>query len=244
MKINRPALRVRTGRAFRRAIVCGLLTISIGVTPTLAEHPAPPSQPGHGVLVRELAAGKLLVAARNLPDPNFADSVVLLIQYSPDGAAGIVLNRPSRVPLARALPWTSPGPAGDAFAFIGGPVEQDTVLALSRVACAACPLLGRDVYLVSSPAALQDRLAYAPNDRQLRAYIGYAGWGAGQLDAETRQGTWHVMDGDAQTVFDPAPASLWQRAIRRAEAVFARLARPSRVEPEEVSMSAHAHPSA
>src|SRR5690606_14457219 len=131
---------------------------------------------------------------------------------APDGAAGVVLNRPSRVPLSRVLPWTSTGPAGDAFAFVGGPVQQDTVIALSRVACAACPLVGRDVYLVNTPDGLQDRLAYRPDDGQLRIYIGYAGWGAGQLDAEIRQGAWHVLDGDAQTVFDPDPGSLWERA--------------------------------
>ncbi len=213
---------VRTGRAGRLAGACGCLMVAGGVAAMLAAGSESRPQPGRDVLVRELAAGKLLVAARNLPDPNFAETVVLLVQYSRDGAAGIVLNRRSRVPLSRVLPGIEPAPDIAATAFIGGPVSQEAVLALSRVPCDACPLVGREVYLVNTPDALKDRLASGADDRQLRVYAGYAGWGGGQLDAETRQGAWHVLESDARMVFDPEPGSLWQRALRRAEAVFAR----------------------
>ncbi len=216
----KPRLRVRTGRAGVIAGVCGLLMVGGGVAAILAERSM---QPGRDVIVRELAAGKLLVAARNLPDPNFADTVVLLVEYSGDGAAGLVLNRPSSVPLSRALPGIEQASGVAATAFIGGPVSQGAALALSRMACGACPVVGRDVYLVNTPDALKDRLAGGGDDQQLRVYLGYAGWSGGQLEAETRQGAWHVLDADARTVFDPAPRSLWQRTIRRTEAVFARL---------------------
>ncbi len=191
-----------------------------GATALLAERRALPLQPGRDVVVPQLAAGKLLVAARNLPDPNFTDTVVLLVQYSRDGAAGLVLNRPSDVPLARALPGVEP-PAGAATAFIGGPVAQDTVLALSRAACDACPLVGRDVYLVNTPEALQGRLAAGADASRLRVFVGYAGWGGGQLEAEARRGSWRVLEADARVVFDPDPETLWRRLIRRTEAVLA-----------------------
>jgi putative transcriptional regulator len=225
MRSATPWLRVRTGGVGRLAGVCGLLMIAGSVAAMLAERRPAPLQPGRDVIVGELAAGKLLVAARNLPDPNFTDTVVLLVQYSRDGAAGLVLNRPSGVPLSRVLPGVEPVAGVGATAFIGGPVSQAAVLALSRAACDACPLVGRDVYLVNTADALKARLAEGVDVRRLRVYVGYAGWGGGQLEAETRQGAWRVLEADARVVFDPHPESLWQRLIKRTEAVFARLGR-------------------
>lgn len=222
MRSATPWWRARTGRAARLG-ACGLLLV-VGVAAAMLDEPrATPLQPGRDVIVRELAVGKLLVAARKLPDPNFTDTVVLLVKYSREGAAGIVINRPSEIPLSRALPGV-PAVAGvAAAAFIGGPVSQQAVLALSRSACDACPRVGRDVYLVNTTDALKERLARSTDARQLRVYLGYAGWGAGQLEAETRQGAWHVLDADARVVFDPHPDTLWQRIIRRTEGVLARL---------------------
>lgn len=228
MRSATPGLRVRTGRVGRLAGVCGVMMIAVAVATMLAERRTASLQPGRNVIVRGLAAGKLLVAARNLPDPNFADTVVLLVQYSPDGAAGLVLNRPSGVPLSRVLPGVEQVAGVAATAFIGGPVSQGAVLALSRAACDACPLVGRDIYLVNTPGALKARLAEGVDLRRLRIYAGYAGWGRGQLEAETRQGAWHVLESDARVVFDPNSETLWRRMIRRAEAVLAGLVGPAR----------------
>lgn len=218
-----PWPRLRAGRAGRLVGVCGLLMIAAAVAAMLAERPAAALQPGRGVIVRELAAGKLLVAARNLPDPNFTDTVVLLIEYSRDGAAGLVLNRPSDVLLSRALPDVEPVAAATATAFIGGPVSPEAILALSRSACDGCRQVGRDVYLVNTAEALKERLAAGADERRLRVYAGYAGWGGGQLETETRQGAWRVLEADASVVFDPDSESLWQRMFRRTEAVLASL---------------------
>ena len=209
MRSATPWPRVRTGRAGRLPGVWGLLLIAAVVAAMLVEPRATTLQPARDVIVRELAAGKLLVAARNLPDPNFTDTVVLLVQYSRDGAAGLVMNRPSDVPLSRALPGVAAA-GGGAMAFIGGPVSQQAVLALSRTACDACPLLGPDVYLVNTADALQKRLAKGADVRQLRVYLGYAGWGSGQLEAETRQRAWYVLNADARIVFDPDPSTCSQ----------------------------------
>jgi putative transcriptional regulator len=227
MRSATPWFRVRIGRFGRLVGTCGLLLLAGSVAAMLAERRASPLQPGLDVIVRELAAGRLLVAKRNLPDPNFTDTVVLLIEYSREGAAGIVINRPSGVPLSRALPGVEQVAGVAATTFIGGPVSQGAVLALSRSACGACPLVGRDVYLVNTPDALKARLAEGADERRLRVYVGYAGWGRGQLEAETRQGAWHVAEADARAVFDPKPESLWRRMIGRAEAVLASLVGPS-----------------
>jgi putative transcriptional regulator len=219
---QRTASLPRSGRTSRLGTRGVLLLVGI-VAATLTAPRAAAPQPGREVIVRELAAGKVLVAARNLPDPNFADTVVLLVQYSGDGAAGLVINRPSDVPLSRALHGVEALAGVAATAFIGGPVSRQAVLALSRTACPACPRLGPDVYLVNTADALRERLAKGADERQLRVYLGYAGWGSGQLEAETRQGAWRVLDADARIVFDAHPETLWRRMIRRTEAVLASL---------------------
>lgn len=217
-----PWFHVRTGPVGRLTGVGGLLLLVAGPVATLlAAPPTTPLQPGRDVIVRELGAGKLLVAARNLPDPNFTDTVVFLVQHSAEGAAGVVINRPSGIPVSRALPNVVAGTGAGATTFIGGPVSQQDVLALSRTACAACPLVARDVYLVNSADALKERLTAGADERQLRVYLGYAGWGAGQLEMETRRGGWRVLDADARVVFDPDPETLWRRLIRRTEGVLA-----------------------
>jgi putative transcriptional regulator len=218
-----PRFRVRTGRVGRLAGAGGLMLVAGSIAALLGAPRTTLLQPGRDVIVRELAAGKLLVAARNLPDPNFTDTVVLLVQYSDEGAAGLVINRPSGVPLSRALPGVTAVSGAGATTFIGGPVSQQAVLALSRTACTTCPLVGRDVYLVNTADALKQRLATGADERHLRVYLGYAGWGPGQLQKETRQGGWHVLDAEARVVFDPDPETLWRRVIRRTEGVLARL---------------------
>jgi putative transcriptional regulator len=100
-------------------------------------------------------------------------------------------------------------------------VSHDAVIALSRAACDGCPRVGRDVHLVKTLEALEERLAAGEDARRLRVYVGYAGWGGGQLEAETRQGAWRVLDADAGVVFDPDPETLWRRLLKRTEAVLA-----------------------
>jgi putative transcriptional regulator len=216
-----PWRRVQPGRVDALGRVCALVVVATAAL--MAARPAATSQPGPEVVVRELGAGKLIVAARHLPDPNFTDTVVLLVEYSRDGAAGVVINRPSDVPLSRALPDLAAAAGAGATAFMGGPVSPQAVIALSRTACDRCRSLGRDVYLVNTPEALKERLSRGTDVRQLRVYLGYAGWSSGQLEVETRKGAWHVLGADARLVFDPDPRTMWQRAIRRTEAVLASL---------------------
>lgn len=204
-----------------RARVPLLATTGLLLATLLATGVGGARQPGREVIVRQLAAGTMLVASRNLPDPNFTDTVVLLIQYDGDGAAGLVVTRPSPVPLSRVLPDADPTGMLGTRAFVGGPVSPETVLALSRSACAGCREVTRGVHLVNEREALRARLSEGADDRRLRVYAGYAGWSAEQLEAEVRKGAWRVVDGDAAAVFDREPETLWRRMLARAEAVLA-----------------------
>jgi len=171
-----------------------------------------------------LAAGKLLVAARRLPDSNFARTVVLLVDFTRKGALGVIVNRRSEIPLGRAFPHLTPTIATAAYAFLGGPVERTQMLALVHGAETSPDArhVVDGVYLASSRAALEALMAAGTASNRLRVYLGYAGWGAGQLEAETSEGAWHVFDGRSAVVVDADPATIWHRQIALTEVIQAR----------------------
>ncbi len=177
-----------------------------------------------------LASGVLLVASDTLLDPNFAETVVLLLRYGDAGAQGLVVNRPSRVALGateggREIPEAAALPL-----YYGGPVEPGTVSFLLR---SAAPIESgqavlADVQVAGSAASIAELLRQPGGAGRVRAYAGYAGWGARQLDAEVARGDWLVLRAAAPQVFDGEPASLWQRLFSAGGGVEAR-ARGGRV---------------
>jgi putative transcriptional regulator len=176
----------------------------------------------HRDALKALAGGKLLIAARGLPDGNFSRTVILLIAYSDKGAMGVVINRRTDVALAKVFPDAASG-GSVSQAFIGGPVERTGAIGLVRgpdTPADARPIVD-GVSLVSTREALEALVKAGAAQSRFRVYLGYAGWGAGQLEAETLEGSWHVTAGEAGVVFDPDPAAMWQRQIARTEVTFA-----------------------
>jgi putative transcriptional regulator len=182
----------------------------------------------HRDAVKALAAGKFLVAARGLPDSNFSRTVILLVAFSDGGAMGVVINRRTDVTLARVFPELTPTTASVSQAFIGGPVERTGAVGLVRgpdTPVDARPIID-GVHLVSSREALEALIKAGAASSRFRVYLGYSGWGPGQLENETLLGSWHVTAGEAGVVFDPDPAAMWQRQIARTEVTFARVEGP------------------
>lgn len=176
----------------------------------------------------ELARGKLLVASAGLLDPNFAETVVLLLEYAPEGALGVIVNRPTDVKLAELLPDVEQLRGRDDSAFLGGPVARDRMILLlrSKTAPASSERVVDGVFITSSLDALRD-LPHDPHGEPgLRAYVGYAGWGPQQLDAEIAHGDWHVLPADAATLFDRPPAKLWSDLNERASGEWVRAPAP------------------
>jgi putative transcriptional regulator len=173
----------------------------------------------HRRAVKELAAGKLLVAARNLPDPNFATAVVLLANFNKEGAMGLVVNRPTTVTLTRLFPELERTIETGSIAYLGGPVPGPGALALLRAttAPAGARRIIDEVHLVNTRAVLEEMIGAGARSNRFRVYLGYAGWGPGQLEEETSRGVWRVLDADADVVFDPNPREIWERQIRRTE---------------------------
>lgn len=166
----------------------------------------------------DLGIGKLLVSSKGLPDPNFAKSVILLIQYDQQGAVGLAINRRSETLISRVLQGVDTAKHASDPIYIGGPVEMETVLALVKSPKKpddSTSVLS-DVYLVPTKPALEKALATGSSG-DLRVYLGYCGWGAGQLENEVRQGGWWIFAANAGVVFDPNPGSLWPRLIVRTE---------------------------
>ncbi len=165
-----------------------------------------------------LAAGRLLVATPMLVDPNFDHSVVLLLDVDDSGALGVVLNRPSQVPVGTILPdWTERVPSPGVL-FQGGPVATDSALAVAYVepGAEAEPVGFRKVFGnvgvvdLDTPAELLTDVVAV-----MRVFAGYAGWGPDQLQGEIIEGSWVTVDSVHEDVFGGARDRLWADVLRR-----------------------------
>jgi putative transcriptional regulator len=168
---------------------------------------------------KDLAPGLFLVARRDLPDPNFQDSVILLIQYSRTGAMGLIINQPTKVTLPRLLPNLPKLIGRNDPVYRGGPVNPEGVLALlrSKTRIDDTTRVIDEIHMISSRKLLEDSFAAGAGSDTLRLFLGYSGWGPAQLDNEVDAGVWHIFRADADSVFAPDPAALYPRLIRRTE---------------------------
>jgi putative transcriptional regulator len=159
----------------------------------------------------------LLLSMPQLQDPNFAKTVVLLCDYSPDGAFGLVLNRPTDMAASAMVRLEPPIVDGnDMPLWIGGPVEPQRgwILLSEEPAAAEFKLIRDGLYLSTSQHLLRDVLQTHPAPRA-RVIAGYAGWGPGQLDQELAASSWLMGDVDLDIVFDIGADAMWECAIRR-----------------------------
>ena len=161
-----------------------------------------------------------LVARKNLPDPFFRDSVVLVTHRAGPVPIGVIINRPTQVPLARAMPDLEEASARDTKIFFGGPVDAERLVVVFRAAAppeGAIELLA-GVSLSSSPKVLRELLGRKEPVQGLRVFAGHAAWAPGQLEAEIARRDWHLIRADARTLFETKPEDLWQELERRASA--------------------------
>jgi putative transcriptional regulator len=166
--------------------------------------------------------GNLLIAAPGLLDPNFWRTVVLVGEHSEEGALGVVLNRTSETPVDEAVPELAElvDEMGDVH--VGGPVQPSAVVVLADFAEPPDP----DALVVDSVGFLPaevDPESLGPL-RRARVYVGYAGWGPGQLDDELDEGSWIIEPAVADDVFTDEPDNLWSAVLRRKGGPFRVLA--------------------
>ena len=165
--------------------------------------------------------GQLLISSPALVDPNFRRTVVLVTHHDEDGAMGLVLTRPSEVRVADAVPELASLPGADDVVHVGGPVQPEAIMALAEFddpGDAVAPLVGRVGFMPADAAP--EGLAVS----RLRVFAGYAGWGAGQLEAELEEPSWIITGAEPDDAFAPDPDELWRSVLHRKGGPFALLA--------------------
>ncbi|MDH3662980.1 MAG: YqgE/AlgH family protein [Alphaproteobacteria bacterium] len=163
--------------------------------------------------------GRYLVAAPDMHDPNFRQSVIYLVHHDAFGAMGVVINRlMAKGPVGRLLDAFSieGDPGSDALVKMhyGGPVEPESSLVLHRSDYRASTTtdIGHHLAVSSSDDVLADlALGKGPNESLL--ILGYAGWASEQLENEITAGSWYVVDADDTLLFDDDIATKWRRAL-------------------------------
>jgi putative AlgH/UPF0301 family transcriptional regulator len=186
---------------------------------SLAQTDVPAFLPVQSKNTKDLAAGKLLVASRNLGDPNFMETVVLLVHYDDEGAVGLVLNRRSHVPIYRVLEGLDAAKDRSDPVYLGGPVEKSSVFGLlqSPAKVEGAKSIFDGVKLISSKDLFEQTMSAKPAPGAFHVYLGYAGWTREQLRTEVELGAWFIFPADAQSVFNSDPDSLWSQMIRKTE---------------------------
>ena len=170
----------------------------------------------------ESLRGHLLIAGPGLVDPNFWRTVVLVGEHSEEGALGVVLNRSSETSVEEAVPELALLAEGMGAVHVGGPVQPSAVVVLADFAEPD-----------DAESLVLDSVGFLPAEvepeslgelRRARVYVGYAGWGPGQLDGELEEGSWIVEPALPDDVFTADPEGLWSAVLRRKGGPFSVLA--------------------
>ncbi|MDH3475567.1 MAG: YqgE/AlgH family protein [Rhodospirillales bacterium] len=197
---------------YRAAAVLALLSAVL-----LAAPPVPAAE--------ETLAGKLLIASPELTGPNFARTVIYMIRHDAHGAFGLVVNEPMGElpieallggPKAAGQPPTTVKSEAAILVHYGGPVEprRPFLLHSPDIMPDGSVALDDTIAFSRSPTDLKS-LTSGERPAQLLVILGYAGWAPGQLEGEIEGGGWYVGPGDTALVFDPDPATAWDRAVAR-----------------------------
>jgi len=192
-------------------------TATILLAGCLTILPAVPTSAGMEFLPSSVEKGVFLVASPSLIDPNFRQTVVLVVEHGPGGTLGIIVNRSTTVFLSEALPSLALLKGTTHRLFTGGPVEPTRLLFLFRQEepPAGSRLVFDGVYVGDTPKILERILTQAKPTETFRAFAGFARWAPGQLKYEMHQGAWAVLPPDSGGIFDKDPATLWQDCISR-----------------------------
>jgi putative transcriptional regulator len=170
------------------------------------------------------AKGKVLIAEPFLGDPNFERSVVLLCEHNESGSFGFVLNQTTQLTIKDVIEEEIYVPVP---LQVGGPVEHNTLHFIHRLGS-----------LVEDTLTVTDGLYWGGDFEQIKSllnmgkitqqdvrfFIGYSGWGSGQLDNELKQNAWIVTDADANFIFTTPTDQLWRGILRRMDGKYKSIA--------------------
>ncbi len=155
--------------------------------------------------------GHLLVAAPQLLDPNFRQTVTLIVQHNEQGALGLVLNRPSTMKLSEAWSQVSDEPCerGEVI-HVGGPCQGPLMIVHDDAAHSQVNVVD-GLHFSTDPEDVSWLVEYG--GEPIKFFAGYAGWAAGQLEAEMKSGSWLLAPALPQHIFGD-PAKLWAGLLK------------------------------
>src|ERR1700677_2510690 len=153
----------------------------------------------------------LIVARDDLPDPNFSDSIVLVMNNLGPGPIGIIINRPMPVPVSRLFPDLKRLAQVRDKVYFGGPVDFGSVWFLFHAASRpehaiqAC----EGVYLSADRKLLLQLLGRDKPMDSLRIFLGHASWAPGQLEAEIERHDWRSKRAEMEAIFSGKSEYPW-----------------------------------
>ncbi len=167
----------------------------------------------------EPAPGMFLVATRAMIDPWFGQSVVLLLDHDPGGSLGLIVNRRFQTTLSDAVPDLEQPEADRHPVFFGGPLGSHQIFMLLRnqEPVPKAQHIAADIYFSADRKVLDHALEKKTPGSELHFYLGYASWTAGQLAQELVRGSWHLVTGGSEVVFEDSGEPLWERLIEELE---------------------------
>ncbi len=162
--------------------------------------------------------GHFLIANKQLKDRNFYQTVVLIVEHSPESTMGVVVNRPSSVKVAHALANHFNLPENDQMVYIGGPVEPGALFILhnaSKWGEQEAPVVP-GLFMASSAEVFESVMHAAADGEaglKYRVFCGCAGWAPEQLENELMRGDWYLHPADSRSVFQVDPYDLWDLQV-------------------------------
>lgn len=167
-----------------------------------------------------IGPGTLLLASTDLLDPNFGRTAVYILEHDETGTLGVVLNRMSETAVHNLLPEWSHLAAAPKVMFVGGPVKQDSAVCLALLKATASPDDSGALRPITDRVVMVDLDADPDDDVAglvdgIRIFVGYAGWGVGQLADELAEGSWVVTDGRSGDILAGSGVDVWGEGLRR-----------------------------
>lgn len=165
-------------------------------------------------------SGHFLIAMPNLLDPNFLRTVTYICEHNADGAFGIVINRELDADISEIfqelnLEWSDDNPYVEQKVFAGGPVDVERGLVLHKpVGQWKSTIIKNDDLAVTSSLDILSAISQNNAPDQFMVALGYAGWGAGQLEQELSANAWLNGPADTEIIFETAVNQRWEKAAQ------------------------------
>ncbi len=176
----------------------------------------------------ESLAGHILIASPDLLDPSFRQALVLIVQHTDQGALGLILNRPTDTLLREAWAQVSSTQCNaDGLLHVGGPCQGPLMVVHQHADAGEIEILPatmQEATLEVEPAVHfctesgKVQWVVEHNQRQVKYFVGYAGWSPGQLEAEMQSGSWLVHKASVPMIFQTTAGS-WKKLIERLQPV-------------------------